>query len=169
MKIGKQIKNRRLELGLSVDELAAKLGKNRATVYRYESDDIEKLPITVLAPLAEVLDCSPSYLMGWTNNPKGEITQPVRLSTLLSDRELHLVSSFRTLPSSDQDDVIDYVDYRASKASAPKTVVMDVLPEDDDDDDYQVIAAHADPDITPEEMQENIRRLKEAMKESKKS
>ena len=60
------------------------------------------------------------------------------------------------------------MDYRASKVSAPKTVVMDILPDEDDDDDYQVIAAHADPDITPEEMQENIRRLKEAVKEQEK-
>ena len=40
MTIGQRIKNRRLYLGLSVDEVALKLGKNRATIYRYEKDDI---------------------------------------------------------------------------------------------------------------------------------
>lgn len=63
--VGKRIKNRRLELGLTVEELADRLGKNRATVYRYESDAIENLPITVIEPLAAVLDCTPGYLMGW--------------------------------------------------------------------------------------------------------
>ena len=38
--IGSRIRQKRQELGMSVDELAARLGKNRATVYRYESDDI---------------------------------------------------------------------------------------------------------------------------------
>lgn len=33
MTTGDRIKQRRLELGLSVDEIATKLGKNRATVY----------------------------------------------------------------------------------------------------------------------------------------
>lgn len=41
MTTGDRIKQRRLELGLSVDEVATKLGKNRATVYRYESNDVE--------------------------------------------------------------------------------------------------------------------------------
>ena len=65
--VGKRIKMRREELGLTVDEVAEKLGKNRATVYRYESEDIENLPITVLDPLAKVLKVSPAYLMGWEN------------------------------------------------------------------------------------------------------
>lgn len=65
MTIGERIKQRRKELGLTVDELAERLGKNRATVYRYESNDIEKLPTTVLEPLAKALAVTPSFLMGW--------------------------------------------------------------------------------------------------------
>lgn len=65
MTIGERVKQRRQELGLTVDELAKKIGKNRATVYRYESDEIEKLPTTVLEPLADALGVSPGYLMGW--------------------------------------------------------------------------------------------------------
>lgn len=59
MTTGDRIKQRRLELGLSVDEVATKLGKNRATVYRYESNDIENLPVGTLEPLAEILDTTP--------------------------------------------------------------------------------------------------------------
>ena len=65
MTIGQRIKQRRLELGLSADDVALALGKNRATIYRYESNDIEKLPTTVLEPLAEVLKTTPADLMGW--------------------------------------------------------------------------------------------------------
>lgn len=65
MTIGQRIKQRRLELGLSADDVALALGKNRATIYRYESNDIEKLPTTVLEPLAEVLKTTPAHLMGW--------------------------------------------------------------------------------------------------------
>lgn len=48
MSIGEKIKQLRKQLGMSVDELAIMLGKNRATVYRYEKGDIENLPLDML-------------------------------------------------------------------------------------------------------------------------
>lgn len=69
MKVGDRIRAKRQDLGLSVDELAARLGKNRATVYRYEKGDIENMPVNVLEPLAEVLQTTPAYLMGWEDDP----------------------------------------------------------------------------------------------------
>ena len=65
MNIGQRIKQRRVELGLSVDDIAEKIGKNRATVYRYESSEIEDLPTSILEPLAKALSTTPAYLMGW--------------------------------------------------------------------------------------------------------
>lgn len=67
MTVGERIKSRRLELGLSADDIASSLGKNRATIYRYESDEIENMSITILEPLARVLGVTPAYLMGWEN------------------------------------------------------------------------------------------------------
>ena len=66
MKVGDRIRAKRQDMGMSVDELAARLGKNRATVYRYEKGDLENMPVNVLEPLAEVLQTTPAYLMGWT-------------------------------------------------------------------------------------------------------
>lgn len=63
--IGERIKQRRKELDLSVEDVATKLNKNKATIYRYESNEIENLPITILEPLAEALQTTPAYLMGW--------------------------------------------------------------------------------------------------------
>lgn len=64
MTTGEKIRARRKELGLSVDELAAKVGKNRATIYRYESDAIE-MPASMLQPLADALSTTPDELMSW--------------------------------------------------------------------------------------------------------
>lgn len=71
MKIGERIKQRREELGLSADQVAERIGKNRATVYRYESNDIKSFPIEVLSPLADVLKTTPAFLMGWNDSPDG--------------------------------------------------------------------------------------------------
>lgn len=65
MTIYERIKKRRKELGLTADQVADSLGVSRATVYRYESSDIEKIPFDIIVPLSEVLHCTPEYIMGW--------------------------------------------------------------------------------------------------------
>lgn len=65
MTIGQKIKDLRKKQNMSVEELASKLGKNRATIYRYERGDIENLPLDALDPLAKALHTTPAYLMGW--------------------------------------------------------------------------------------------------------
>ena len=71
MSVGKRIKERRNELQMSVDELAVKLNKNRATIYRYEKGDIENLPIDIIELMAKALDTTPQYLMGWDKQLSG--------------------------------------------------------------------------------------------------
>ena len=68
MNIGERIKQRRIALGLSVDEIAKQIGKNRATIYRYESSEIENLPTSVLEPLAKALPNSKNLC--FTNRQK---------------------------------------------------------------------------------------------------
>ena len=70
MNTGDRIKQRRLELGLTADDLAQKIGKSRATIYRYENGDIENMPTPILEPLAKALDTTPADLMGWTSAVK---------------------------------------------------------------------------------------------------
>lgn len=82
--IGQKIRNRRVEIGMSVDELAKRLGKNRATIYRYESDEIENFPVAVIPPLAEVLGVSPAYLMGWEDEKKTATPEDDGLSEIIT-------------------------------------------------------------------------------------
>lgn len=63
--LGKKIKSLREQKSMSVEDLATKIGKSRATVYRYENNDIENLPYTVLKPIADALGVKPAYLLGW--------------------------------------------------------------------------------------------------------
>lgn len=93
MNIGERIKSRRKELGLSVDYIAENLDKNRATIYRYESRDIENLPVTILEPLAKLLQTTPEYLMGWEES----VAEPTNSSNLFSSEELNLIDDFRKL------------------------------------------------------------------------
>lgn len=64
MTIGDRIKKRRNELGLSAEQLGERIGKDRATVYRYESKDIKNMPISILTPLAKALNVTEEWLLG---------------------------------------------------------------------------------------------------------
>ena len=65
---GQKIKARRKELGMSADEVAAKLGVSRSTIFRYENGHIEKVPANVIERLAEILKTTPTHLMGWDDD-----------------------------------------------------------------------------------------------------
>ena len=65
MKFGERLKRRRQELKMSAEELGKIIGKNRATIYRYEKGDIENVPVDVVEPLAKALDTTPTWIMGW--------------------------------------------------------------------------------------------------------
>lgn len=69
MDVGLRIKNRRKALNMTVEQLADSLGKNKATVYRYESGDVENITRQTLIDISKALKCSPAYLMGWQDNP----------------------------------------------------------------------------------------------------
>lgn len=89
MTIGDRIRNRRKQLRMSVDELAARLGKDRSTVYRYENGDIENLPLDLLVPIARALDTTQQALMGWDDDEKTES---------LSKEKLELIEQIKALP-----------------------------------------------------------------------
>ncbi len=70
MKIGERIKYRREQLGMSQDELARRLGyKSRSSINKIEKD-ASGLPQTKIAAIANVLQTTPSYIMGWEHVQK---------------------------------------------------------------------------------------------------
>lgn len=100
MDIGQRIKKRRKELGLSAEQLGEKLGKNRATIYRYENGDIENLPLDILEPIAEALATTPQYLMGWEKVQKNNDAIADIVIRLRTDGEfLDVVSCLLSLDS----------------------------------------------------------------------
>lgn len=95
MTIGERIRNRRLELGMNAGTLAHKLGLNRATIYRYENNEIEKLPTSVLEPLAKALLTTPAELLGWT-----ESAPAFDGSFCVTEFERSLIIAYRSAPES---------------------------------------------------------------------
>lgn len=98
MNIGLRIKERRKELKMSADELGKRLGKDRSTIYRYEKGDIENLPLDILEPIANALETTPQYLMGWEKVQKNNNAIVDIVGRLRTDDEfLSLVETLNTL------------------------------------------------------------------------
>lgn len=69
MTVGERLKCRRRQLGLSAEQVAEKLGISPSTIYRYENGDINKMGIDKLGPIADAVQTTPAFLMGWTSEP----------------------------------------------------------------------------------------------------
>ena len=68
MTTGERIKRKRIEEGVTADELAEIIGVSRSTIFRYENGGIEKFPVDRLEPIAKALNTSVAYLMGWEDD-----------------------------------------------------------------------------------------------------
>lgn len=63
--IGKRIKDKRIELGLSQKELAHRMGyKSEAAISKVEHGE-DNITTDRISKFAKALNCSPGYLMGW--------------------------------------------------------------------------------------------------------
>ena len=98
MEVHERIKKRRMELDLSMRDVAAALGVSPSTVSRYESTDIQNMGIDKIESLSKVLHCSPSYLMGWEEKPN--FTAP-------STQQTALIQLFNTLDSTGQKKLLE--------------------------------------------------------------
>lgn len=81
MTIGDRVKLLRVSKGWTQDELAKKLGyKSKSSVAHIENG--RDIPRSMIVTLADILDTTPSYLMGWDDEKKEQATDD--LSTLMS-------------------------------------------------------------------------------------
>ena len=65
--IMKRMKTRREELNMSYQTLSEKVGISKSTLQRYETGYIKNMPVDKLEEIANALEISPLYLMGWEN------------------------------------------------------------------------------------------------------
>ena len=64
IEIGYRIANRRKEIGMTMDDLATKVGVAKSTIQRYEAGKIEKIKLPVIESIANALGVNPSWIIG---------------------------------------------------------------------------------------------------------
>ena len=68
MNMADRIKERRTSMNYTQEELAQKLGLQKSAIAKYENGRVENIKRSIIAQMAEILECSPAYLMGWDRN-----------------------------------------------------------------------------------------------------
>ena len=68
MGLKENIKSKRTECQMTLEELAEKVGVSRQTIQRYESGTISNIPSDKIELMANALKTTPAYLMGWEEN-----------------------------------------------------------------------------------------------------
>lgn len=63
-----RIHEKRIEKGITLAQIADRLGVTEATAQRYERGNIKSIPYEHMCAYGEILNCSPAYLMGWEND-----------------------------------------------------------------------------------------------------
>jgi transcriptional regulator with XRE-family HTH domain len=109
MTIGERIKERRIELGYSQDELAKKVGyKSRSSINKIELS--RELPARKISLMAKALETTEGYLMGWTEE------KSVPVFEIVTDDDSHLiVEKFNRMSDIQKERLLLYAEFLLEK------------------------------------------------------
>lgn len=87
MTIGDRIRTSRLQAGLTQEDLAKASGTSKQTIYKYEMNIVTNIPSDRIESIAQLLNVSPAYLMGW-ENPKSKVVKKMNIKDLIKDKRI---------------------------------------------------------------------------------
>ena len=92
MEMGEKIKMLRTQKSMTLEELGDRVGVGKSTVRKWENGMIANMRRDKIAKIANALDCSPAYLLGWEENDESEQLKRLteyakRLGNLSQDKQ----------------------------------------------------------------------------------
>ncbi|MEX3463238.1 S24 family peptidase [Staphylococcus epidermidis] len=107
------IKSRRKELNLTLEQVGDLVGVGKSTVRKWETGDIENMKRDKIVKLAKALRVSPSYIMGIEEEQPQIETLPVK--------KIPVVSKISAgLPIYSEENLIDYIYFATNKLNSDK-------------------------------------------------
>lgn len=107
MEMSDRIKERRIAVGITQEELGNKLGLQKSAIAKYENGRVENIKRSVIIKMADILECSPIYLMGLEDDSNSNML--IELNHLTDD-EKRLLTDFRTLSKQGQEYILQTMD-----------------------------------------------------------
>lgn len=75
--IATRIKELRINLDITQEQLGQKLDVNKSTIQRYETAKVDKIKEPIIEKMAEILKTSSDYLLGKTDDPSPRPAQDI--------------------------------------------------------------------------------------------
>lgn len=110
MTVGDRIRKQREKLGISQTELAKKVKSSKQTIYKYETNVITNIPSDKIEEIADVLNVSPAYLMGWEDNLTKSNADLV-VDMLTDNNLIEHIQKLNSLTKEHQQTIYDNIDY----------------------------------------------------------
>lgn len=82
MTIGEKIKKLRIEFDLTQEELALAADTTKQTIHKYETGIISNIPASKIKAIADKLNTTPAYLMGWDEDYARYGIMPIKTKKL---------------------------------------------------------------------------------------
>lgn len=157
--LGNRIKNRRLELGLTLKEVAKLVGVASSTIQRYENGSIDNPKLPVLQAIASALNVNPVWLA------KEEAPMEVNINKNkveiyeINKEDFELINKYNSLDEKGKHTVNTVLNMEYNRCNNEICATAMVT---ESYDEYMPIAAHNDFADDPEEqrlMQEDLDEL----------
>lgn len=87
MEMSEKIRLLRKQKGLTLEQVGNAVGVGKSTVRKWETGDIANMRRDKIAKLANILGCSPAFLMGWDD-------KQIETSTILSKETLKVAEAY---------------------------------------------------------------------------
>lgn len=108
--MGSRIRQKRIEKGLTMEELGNALGIKASAINKYEKGIVENIKRSTIQQMATIFECDPAWLMGFdeSNSVNNFISKSTKQLALrpFTDEELDLIESFRSLDEESQRQLI---------------------------------------------------------------
>lgn len=120
MGMADRIKERRIAMDFTQEELAQKLGLQKSAIAKYEKGRVENIKRSIIEKMSELLDCSPAWLMGWDSIEEKQYIEGMAedmkdrvydfMGNAFDDTKINHMKHFNSLNRINQKKVISYTD-----------------------------------------------------------
>lgn len=108
--IGERIKWLRKERCKLTQEIVGRyVGVGKATIQKYEAGIITNIPSDKIMLLSEILETTPEFIMGWTDNPEKFVKNTVKETTEDDALNKEIIQLLLSLSYENQQKAIDYI------------------------------------------------------------
>ena len=115
MSMGDRIKEKRIEKGLTMEQLADKIGVGKSAVNKWEKGYVENIKRGTIEQLAQALDCTPAYLFEWNESP-AQIVADIEYQKKQDATVQRLLAYYELLNPHMKQELLDYALFLEQKS-----------------------------------------------------